>query len=264
MFDFLMDALNGGESIHALNRLLRLSIRNAEVRASSASRSMAQVRPFGIPSLKQRLATSFSFDEVQPACELRFVSVVSRILQQQHPKSSPNHGPTSNGTSREERIGINELAVQQIVAFMEKAWFAMTVVLPDPLRTGGQCQQKPHEMFTWIKLIGIIATQALDQLSRTYQLCYAPNIAYPTSLGNQFPTSQTQASLTVNQKRCPWWLPVRVFVLIHPCVLAVTPRSTIDALWGLFADSVIWIFPIKLFKAVMSLHFTPCVLGHKP
>lgn len=59
-----------------------------------------------------------------------------------------------------------ENVVQQLVAFIERAWYIVNRRLPEPLRDGGQCQKKPHEMLTWIKLINDTAEAAIDQLAR--------------------------------------------------------------------------------------------------
>lgn len=153
MFEFLIDTLNGGEALQSLNRLLKFAIRRA---TPTSSQKSDQHTPM-LGSIPQRKSTSLSFDEVKHTCEIHFTAVINRILQQQRaglPQSESNVA------------GSFENAVQQLVSFIEKAWCTVSRSLPKPLRDGGQCQQKPHEMLTWVKLIGDIAVEAIDQLSR--------------------------------------------------------------------------------------------------
>nr|CDS19393.1 mitogen activated protein kinase kinase kinase [Echinococcus granulosus] len=149
MFDFLIDTLDGGDSLQSLNRLLKSTIRNATVTPNPKS---CHAPTLG--SLPRRISTSFSFDKVQPVCEFTFVAVISRILQQQRLTIQP-------GVSE---MTFPENVIQQLVAFIERAWYVVTRRLPEPLRDGGQCQKKPHEMLTWITLINDIAGKAIDQL----------------------------------------------------------------------------------------------------
>lgn len=151
MFDFLINTLDGGDSLQSLNRLLKSTIRNATVTPNPKSCHAPM-----LGSLPRRISTSFSFDKVQPACEFTFVAVVSRILQQQRLTIQP--GVTE--------MTFPENVVQQLVAFIERAWYIVNRRLPEPLRDGGQCQKKPHEMLTWIKLINDTAEAAIDQLAR--------------------------------------------------------------------------------------------------
>ncbi|VDM35632.1 unnamed protein product [Hydatigera taeniaeformis] len=150
MFGFLIDTLDGGDSLQSLNRLLKSTIRSATVAPNTKSRHAPM-----LGSLPRRISTSFSFDKIQPACEFTFVAVVSRILQQQRLTIQP-------GVSE---MTFPENVVQQLVAFIERAWYVVNRQLPKPLRDGGQCQKKPHEMLTWIKLINDIAGDAIDQLA---------------------------------------------------------------------------------------------------
>lgn len=171
MFDFLIDALNGGESLQSLNRLLKTTIRN--VTASEKPRNRHAPR-LGAQRNRQ-VSTSFSFDEAHPSCELSFITVVSRILQQQmrlEARERELQGDDDAKTSGHHHSVILDEAVHKIVAFIEKSWYAVSRNLPMPLRDGGPCQQKPHQMLTWIKLIGDIAEEAIDQLSREYIYSY--------------------------------------------------------------------------------------------
>ena len=154
MFEFLIDTLNGGEALQSLNRLLKSAIRRATPTTDSNSSRHAPK----LANIRQRKSNSFSFDEMKPTCEFTFTTVVNRILQQQQQTGSQQS--ESNATVSFENT------VQQLVGFIEKAWYAVNRILPKPLRDGGLCQQKPHEMLTWIELIGDIADEAIDQLSR--------------------------------------------------------------------------------------------------
>ncbi|KAM7541744.1 hypothetical protein Aperf_G00000014653 [Anoplocephala perfoliata] len=160
MFDFLIDALNGGEALQSLNRLLKSAIRN--VTASVKSKPGGHAPKLGHHS--HYVSTSLSFDEFQQACELSFMSVVGRILQQQQ-QLEQQLNDSQKSSFKNNSPGPVENAVHQLVAFIEKAWYAVTRSLPAPLRDAGQCQQKPHQMLTWIKLIADVAEEAIDQIS---------------------------------------------------------------------------------------------------
>ncbi|VDO06429.1 unnamed protein product [Rodentolepis nana] len=154
MFDFLIDAINGGESLQSLNRLLKLAIRNCTTTVKSKPQHAQQ-----LGNQSEHVSTSFTFDEVQPSCEVSFIKVVSRIIQQQQQLQEREQGekdPKNNSPSPV------DMAIKQVIAFIEKAWYSIHHNLPFPLRDGGHSQ--PHQMLTWIKLITEFAEEAIDQI----------------------------------------------------------------------------------------------------
>uniref|UniRef100_A0A5K3EVP1 mitogen-activated protein kinase kinase kinase n=2 Tax=Mesocestoides corti TaxID=53468 RepID=A0A5K3EVP1_MESCO len=222
MFNFLIDALNGSDSLQSLNRLFKSAIRNAETRVPAGSLSNRRAPMLG--NLVHRISTSFSFDEGHPACELAFVSVVSRILQQQKRQRHQQQ------QTAEEENGTSEDVVQQLVCFIERAWYALSRTLPKPLTDGGQCQQKPHQMLTWIKLIGDIANEALDQLAlqdpstilrRTKTISAGQRLDLMPQVNTKRarslkPTLTPSASFSGNTASSPWLPSIRRVQLISP------------------------------------------------
>ncbi|KAL5107851.1 Mitogen-activated protein kinase kinase kinase 15 [Taenia crassiceps] len=228
MFDFLINILDGGDSLRSLNCLLKSTIRNATVTPNSKSCHAPM-----LGSLSRRFSTSFSFDKVQPACEFTFVAVVSRILQQQRLTIQP--GVTE--------MTFPENVVQQLLAFIERAWYVVNRRFPEPLRDGGQCQKKPHEMLTWIKLINEISVEAIDQLALQEQsavlrrtktisagqrMHLEPGRHVPSRVRSFMP-SQTPAAFfaTESAVSSPWLHSTRHVQIVSPSALPDSGQASV-------------------------------------